>query len=89
MLIMAKEKYGGTSWSLFISTSEDNETYSAPFIVMVGNDSGWDAQLYRACLTKIDNLVRVYYSARNGGVFGMGVSEFFNKWKLFGCNAML
>lgn len=84
LLAMCKS---GTEWSLFLSTSEDNATFTTPELVMVGNPYGWDTRLYRSCIVNVDGEYRVYYSAQNEiQKYGLGVctsktlSNFVGKW---------
>lgn len=68
--------------SLFICTSADNITYSAPYKVLSGSP-GWDKYIYRSSIVKILNKYRIYYSASSGGTntiynnatWGIGITE--------------
>lgn len=62
LLTMCKNK---TDWMLFLSTSEDNETFTTPEAVMVGNPYGWDTRLYRSSIVNVDGEYRIYYSAQD------------------------
>lgn len=84
LLVMCK---CGTTWSLFLATSEDNETFTTPELVMVGNPYGWDTRLYRSCIVNVDGEYRIYYSAQDEiQKYGLGVStsntlsNFVGKW---------
>ena len=84
LLVMCKS---GTEWSLFLSTSDDNVTFTTPELVMVGNPYGWDTRLYRSCIVNVDGEYRIYYSAQNEvQKYGLGVStsntlsNFVGKW---------
>lgn len=70
-------------WSLFITTSSDNITYSTPVKVVGGADS-WDKYMYRSTIVKISGRYRIYYSAcstkstasiYNNAYWGMGITE--------------
>ena len=82
MLAMCKggsSSYDGTSdqiWTLFISTSQDNVTYTQPVPVIIGNNDGWDKYLYRSCIVNTGNAYRIYYSALdNMGAHYIGITE--------------
>lgn len=84
LLIMCKS---GTTWSLFLSTSADNVTFTTPELVVAGNPYGWDTRLYRSSIVKVDGEYRIYYSAQNEiQKYGLGVctsdklSNFVGKW---------
>lgn len=84
LLVMCKS---GTDWPLFLSTSDDNVTFTTPELVMVGNPSGWDTRLYRSSIVNVDGEYRIYYSAQNEvQKYGLGVSisntlsNFVGKW---------
>lgn len=71
-LIMCKS---GTTWSLFLASSDDNETFSTPELVMVGNPYGWDTRLYRSSIVNVDGEYRIYYTAQNEiQRYGLGIS---------------
>ena len=70
-------------WSLFITTSSDNITYSTPVKVVGGADS-WDKYMYRSTIVKVSGKYRIYYSAcstkstssiYNNAYWGMGITE--------------
>ena len=84
LLIMCKS---GTTWSLFLSTSADNVTFTAPELVVVGNPYGWDTRMYRSSIVKVESEYRIYYSAQNEiQKYGLAVctsdklSGFVGKW---------
>jgi hypothetical protein len=84
LLVMCKS---GTDWSLFLSTSDDNVTFTIPELVMVGNPYGWDTRLYRSSIVNVDGEYRIYYSAQDETQkYGLGVStsntlsNFVGKW---------
>lgn len=84
LLIMCKS---GTTWSLFLSTSTDNITFTTPELVVAGNPYGWDTRLYRSSIVNVDGEYRIYYSAQNEiQKYGLGVctsdklSGFVGKW---------
>lgn len=85
MLAMCK---GSTQWPLFLTTSQDNETYTTPELVMKGNPYGWDQLLYRSSIVNVDGEYRIYYTALGGDnkTHGLGIttsktlSNFVGKW---------
>lgn len=84
LLIMCKS---GTTWSLFLSTSVDNTTFTTPELVVAGNPYGWDTRMYRSSIVKVEGEYRIYYSAQNEiQKYGLGVctsdklSGFVGKW---------
>lgn len=68
--------------SLFIATSEDNTSYSAP-VKVVGGADNWDKYMYRSSIVKVNDIYRIYYSATKGGttsiynnaIWGIGITE--------------
>lgn len=75
------------SWTLFMSTSTDNEIFSTPTVVIQGNPYGWDEKLYRSSIVNVDGEYRIYYSAQNRSQkYGLGIStsntlhNFVGKW---------
>lgn len=84
LLAMCKS---GTTWSLFLSTSDDNVTFTTPELVMIGNPYGWDTRLYRSSIVNVNGEYRIYYTAQNEmQKYGMGIStsntlsNFVGKW---------
>lgn len=84
LLTMCKS---GTTWSLFLSTSVDNITFTTPELVIAGNPYGWDTRLYRSSIVNVDGEYRIYYSAQNEiQKYGLGVCtsdkllNFVGKW---------
>lgn len=84
LLIMCKSR---TTWSLFLSTSVDNITFTTPELVVAGNPYGWDTRMYRSSIVNVDGEYRIYYSAQNEiQKYGLGVctsdkfSGFVGKW---------
>lgn len=84
LLVMCKS---GTTWSLFLATSDDNITFTTPELVMIGNPYGWDTRLYRSSIVNVGGEYRIYYSAQNEiQKYGLGVctsdklSNFVGKW---------
>lgn len=78
MLVMCKEEKGSgpRRWDLFLSTSEDNEVYSKPEIVLHGTKNGWDNNIYRASIVNVEGEYRIYYSALNNmGKHGLGIAR--------------
>lgn len=69
--------YDGTAnqvWTLFMTTSADNVTYSTPLPVILGS-TGWDKYMYRASIVKSD-VYRIYYSALDDmSAHHIGISE--------------
>lgn len=68
LLGMAKTSASGAvnqKWTLFLATSDDNITYTTPAVVIRGNPYGWDKQIYRSSIVKVDGEYRIYYSAQN------------------------
>ena len=81
MCVMCRDSSSITDsskWSLFITTSSNNTTYSTPVKVIGGSDN-WDSHLYRSSIVKVGSTYRIYYSAvKQAGttyVWGTGVSE--------------
>lgn len=77
-LIMCKEEKGTgpRRWDLFLSTSEDNISYTRPKLVLHGTKNGWDNNIYRATIVNVEGEYRIYYSALNViGKHGMGISK--------------
>lgn len=74
-LIVSTKSATTDKWILFRAESSDNETYSTPAALVLDNPGKWDNQLYRSCIVKVsDAEYRLYYSARNGGCNGVGLS---------------
>lgn len=77
LLSMAREA-GTTGFDhahLFIAQSADNDVWSVDGVVIAGRAGGWDSSLYRSCLVEVDGVYRIYYSALNGEVYGIGITE--------------
>ena len=77
MLVMCKEEAGSgpRRWDLFLAQSEDNVVYSKPELVLHGTKNGWDNQMYRASIVRVEDEYRIYYSALNNiGKHGMGMT---------------
>lgn len=77
ILAMSRE-HGTTGYDyahLFITQSADNDTYTTPQVVIKGREDAWDSSIYRACLVEVDNQYRIYYSALNGQIYAMGITE--------------
>lgn len=55
----------GTTWSLFLSISDNNITFTAPKLAIVGNPYGWDKQIYRSSIVNVNGEYRIYYSAQD------------------------
>ena len=77
----------GDKGILFLSTSEDNATYTPPAVVMRGNPYGWDKQIYRSSIVNVAGEYRIYYSAQDEiRRHGLGVctsntlGNFVGKW---------
>ena len=71
LLVMCKS---GTTWSLFLVTSDDNIAFTTPELVMIGNPYGWDTRLYCSSIVNVDGEYRIYYSAQNEvQQYGLGV----------------
>lgn len=75
------------TWSLFLTTSDDNITFTIPKLVIVGNPYGWDKQIYRSSIVNVDGEYRIYYTAQDDRQHhGLGVctsstlSNFVGKW---------
>lgn len=65
-----------SKWSLFITTSTDNISYSTPTKVIEGALDSWDMYMYRSSIVKVGNSYRIYYSAMDGeDVCGIGIAE--------------
>ena len=85
MLLMCRNGTSTTNnrCSLFITTSEDNITYTTPDKVVEGSKLAWDRFMYRASIVKIGSTYRIYYSAGTGGktniyswsIWGIGITE--------------
>ena len=86
MLVMCRNGTGidNNKVSLFITTSEDNVTYTAPEKIVGGNEEGWDKYMYRSSIVHDDVGYKIYYSAGSGGtktiyrrraVWGIGITE--------------
>lgn len=75
MTIMVKENSPGNTWCLFYSESEDNEHWSTPAIMLLPRADYWDKQLYRSSLVRNDHGYSLYYSARNGSKYGIGLYQ--------------
>lgn len=86
LLVMGRnDTTKGSKWTLFMATSNDNITYSTPTVVIRGS-GGWDEYIYRACIVRIANAFRIYYSAGGNGnpesdsiynraIWGIGITE--------------
>lgn len=84
MLVMCRNSTSVSTakCSLFITTSEDNITYTTPERVVCGADN-WDRYMYRSSIVKAGNKYLIYYSAGSGGtqtiynkaVWGIGITE--------------
>ncbi len=62
-------------YSLFVTTSQDNESYGTPSRILGGSDN-WDNCIYRSTIVKVGSVYRIYYSALNfDNVFGIGITE--------------
>ena len=88
LMISMARPHGTTDYNnaqLFVCRSSDNITYSAGELIIEGRAGAWDNGIYRSCLTMVDGKYRVYYSALNGTVYGIGVSEGDDISKLIGC----
>ena len=88
MCVMCKETDNGPNWDLFVTTSSDAVNWSVPKVLAIGNQDGWDQQMYRSCLlySPYDGNYRLYYSARTSSnfVYGLGLAMGKNLNKLFG-----
>lgn len=88
MCVMCKETDNGPNWDLFVTTSSDAVNWSIPKVLAVGNQDGWDQQMYRSCIlySPYDGNYRLYYSARTSSnfVYGLGLAMGKNLNKLFG-----
>lgn len=91
MVMMAKSKADTNDtrgWVLFYSESEDNTIWTAPKILMLPNEDGWDTGLYRSTIVKVGGEYRLYYSAlRDTGtnkIYGIGISIAPKLWKFIG-----
>ncbi len=76
MLIMCKERKGTgpRRWDLFMAMSDDNINYSAPELVLHGTKNGWDNNIYRSSIVRVNGKYRIYYSALNNiGKHGIGI----------------
>ena len=62
LLVMCK---GSAGWILFLSTSTDNINYTTPKVVIQPSYDGWDTELYRSSIVKVNGEYMIYYSARN------------------------
>ena len=74
-----------SKWTLFLSTSNDNITYTTPAVIVKGS-SGWDQYMYRSSIVKVPDGYRIYYSACGNGnvesnsvynraIWGIGITE--------------
>ena len=78
LCVMCRSSSG--PWSLFIATSNDNETYETPYPVIVGSGR-WDKKLYRSSIVQVRNKYIIYYSAcgdtveGGGNYWGIGITE--------------
>lgn len=77
MLSMARE-HGTTGYDhahLFMAKSDDNITWTVDGAVILGRPGAWDSSIYRSCLVDTGGMYRIYYSALNGNVYGIGITE--------------
>ena len=87
MLAMARPA-GSTNYNsaqLYVCRSSDNTTYTEGELIIEGRQGAWDNGLYRSCLTMVDGKYRVYYSALNDKVYGIGIAEGDAINRLIGC----
>ena len=79
MLVMCQQGTAlnaSSKWSLFITASADNVSYSEPVKVMGGSPYNWDKLLYRSSLVKLGTKYRIYYSGANyDRTYHLGISE--------------
>lgn len=73
MVMMAKATGQSSSWILFYSESTDNTNWTTPQPLLLPRADQWDAQLYKACIVKTDDLYRLYYSARRKYTYFIGL----------------
>lgn len=75
VLVAMTRQTGTWHWPLYLSTSEDNETWETPWVVIKYSD-GWDARIYRSCIIKDNGVYRIYYSAYDTSRrYHMAISE--------------
>ena len=72
MLIMTK----GDQWILYQSESADGLNWSTPHAIITPIPYTLQNAIYRSCIIKVNNyLYRIYYSARNGGLHHLFITE--------------
>ncbi len=73
LTVMVKGRDSISKWCLFYSESTDNVHWSIPVIMRLPREKHWDAELYRSCLVRTETGFSLYYSARNGKHYGLGL----------------